>query len=81
MDQEKETNQLIENIDLITRRSYHSKFSDTFQKAICRPAQAVATYLGITSERQSGKNSHHFTFVLIEQIKVYSFIPSYLIFF
>jgi len=53
MDEEKETNQLIENIDLITRKAHHSKFSDTFQKAISRPAQAVATYLGITSERQA----------------------------
>ena len=53
MDQEKEANQVIENIDLITRKAHHSKLSDTFQKAISRPAQAVATYLGIKSERQS----------------------------
>ena len=53
MDQEKETNQLIENIDLITRKAHHSKFSDTFLKSISRPAQSVASYLGITSERQA----------------------------
>jgi len=53
MDQEKEANQVIENIDLITRKAHRSKFSDTFQNAISRPAQVVATYLGIKSERQS----------------------------
>jgi len=31
-----EINPLIENIDLITRKAHHSKFSDTFQKAVSR---------------------------------------------
>ncbi|MCK9421834.1 MAG: hypothetical protein M0Q38_04495 [Bacteroidales bacterium] len=53
MDQEKEANQLIENIDLITHKAHRSKFSDTFQKALSRPAQIVAAYLKIKSERQS----------------------------
>ena len=53
MDQEKETKQLIENIDLITRKGHHYKFSDSFQKATNRFAQAVASYLVIISEGQS----------------------------
>jgi AAA+ superfamily predicted ATPase len=53
MDQEKETIQLVESIDLITRKAYHSKLSYTFQKAISEPAQIVGGYLGIQSERQS----------------------------
>ena len=48
MDQEKETKQLIENIDLIIRKGHHSKFSDSFQKAINRFALAVAVYIWIT---------------------------------
>lgn len=53
MDQEKETNRIVSTIDLITRKAHKSKFSDTFQKAISLPAQEVASYLGIKSERQS----------------------------
>jgi len=92
MDQEKDINPLVESIDLITRKAYKSKFSDTFQKAISRPAQNVASYLGITSERQSiwfsilfSQSMHHVnvdldditTFLGCSILSVVKFLPDF----